>query len=243
MLDWIGDNRAWLFDGLGVLVIGGIAAFFAARWRERRRRLPTGPPSAGRGGNALVIGGSGAARGGHGGSATPGAVSGGDGGHARVIGGQGTAIGGDGGRGGPYGPGGPGGSAEMLSSSGTVRGGDGGDTARPGRPALGGASPLEKLDELWIKSLPGMTDRYGLHKPGRGGDSYQAYVSWEERRYDMNVLLHLLERDHPGLLDAVDLEVAELSTVSEQDWWTHAVGLFPTETNRAMKHARDTEDA
>ncbi|MFN7113237.1 MAG: hypothetical protein ACK4PK_02650 [Alphaproteobacteria bacterium] len=174
--------------------------------------------------------------------------SGGAGGDATVNG-QGVARGGDGGRAGTHGyNGGKGGDATINGGGwGYARGGDGGDAYRPYRPALGARSPLAFMPS---QSYPieGMLDLYGVPVPGRGGDSYVAYVVFEGAKYCLNTLLHLLRGPVPKILDNgdkiiddIDQKAAAGGVKNEQDWWNLLVKLYPSEAYLCIKHIRDCE--
>ena len=164
---------------------------------------------------------------------------GGHGGSVKISGNMGVAIGGRGGRGGAYGcgSGGDGGGAE-IHGSGAAIGGDGGDAGRHGRPALGAASTLERLPEQGGWGLNSFVDDYGILQPGKGGDSYIAYIEFEGRQYCMNILLQLIRIWDTSMIDVVD----DYQLENEQGWWDIAVSLFPENTHKAMAHMRDCED-
>lgn len=172
---------------------------------------------------------------------------GGHGGSVEVFGDAGKAEGGNGGRGGAkgFGRGGDGGGG-TLHGSGYARGGDGGDAGRPERPALGAASTLSYVDDSWL-SVPGMTDRYGIPQPGKGGDSYTAYVTHDGYRYCLNILLQLLRGPIPEvvenreIIDTIDAIALSANISSEQEWWNLAVQYFPKETAAVMAHVRRCE--
>jgi hypothetical protein len=172
---------------------------------------------------------------------------GGHGGDAIIVDGPGIAVGGNGGRGGAkgYGQGGDGGRAisgpAKVLGPGLVKGGDGGDAGRPWRPALGAQSPLASV-ESFSNSFPGKTDIYGIPQPGKGGDSYIAYIEWNGRKYCMNILLQLIQLSKPSIIDRVDEMAADLKITAEQDWWNLAIKEFPEETEQVMAHMRTCED-
>jgi len=102
MISWMAENKEWLFDGIGVLLLSLAATGFGA-WIVRRRRgdkknQPFEPP--GKGGGALLIDATGNARGGDAGDGGGLFGPGGAGGTAVNIRSSGDAIGGKGGRGG-----------------------------------------------------------------------------------------------------------------------------------------------
>ena len=170
-------------------------------------------------------------RGGHGGSVT-------------VFGSSGKAIGGRGGRGGDegFGRGGDGGGGDH-SHGGTSIGGDGGDAGRLGRPALGAASTLERESEFkdsisWKISLATSVDEYGIMWPGRGGDSYEAQILFNERIYSLNVILRLIRIWESHVIDCIDLMGPE----NEQEWWNLAERHFPQLCERVIAHMRACED-
>lgn len=173
-------------------------------------------------------------RGGHGGSVT-------------IHGKSGIAEGGHGGRGGAqgYGKGGDGGCGTHYGG-GYARGGDGGDAGRPARPALGAPSTLCYGKTFWL-SLPGMQDIYGIPQPGKGGDSYTAYVNVDGYEYCLNILLQLLRGPIPkivqnqNIIDLIDEAGVDAGIRTEQEWWDLAVKLFPNETNAVMDHVRKCE--
>ena len=172
---------------------------------------------------------------------------GGRGGSAEIIGGPGIAEGGNGGFGGAAGSGrgGDGGDA-TLCSPGYARGGDGGDAGRPARPALGAASPLCSVDSSLLDH-PGMTDIYGIPQPGKGGDSYTAYVAHNGRKYCLNILLQLLRGPVPKIVDnteiisAIDALGLEVGVQTGQEWWDLAIEKYPEETAKVMAHMRNSE--
>ncbi|MEQ8345097.1 MAG: hypothetical protein RIB84_23985 [Sneathiellaceae bacterium] len=161
---------------------------------------------------------------------------GGKGGNATATGPKGIAIGGQGGRGGAAGYGAGGGSGGHASGGDFARGGDGGDAGRDARPALGARSPLSYRD-FDLPASPELNDKYGLFIPGRGGDSYEAYVFHEERRYHLNILLHLLREQDNSFIDYID----NLNPRNPQDWWDKAVKENPDLAERLMAHMRDCE--
>ncbi len=165
---------------------------------------------------------------------------GGRGGSVKVIGNAGIAIGGRGGRGGSYGcgSGGDGGGGGKHYGFGLAIGGDGGDAGRYGRPALGAASTSERLPEKGGWGLESSVDDYGIFQPGKGGDSYIAYIKFEGRQYCMNILLQLIRIWDTSMIDVVD----GYQFKNEQDWWEKAVSLFPENTHKAMAHMRACED-
>lgn len=172
---------------------------------------------------------------------------GGHGGSVKVVGGPGIAEGGNGGRGGSLGSGqgGDGGGA-TLEGSGYARGGDGGDAGRPARPALGAASSLCYVADSW-RPTHGMTDIYGIPQPGKGGDSHTAYVTYDDYRYCLNILLQLLRGpvpnliNNPEIIDTIDAVGVSAGISSEQDWWNLAVQHFPEETAAVMSYIRSCE--
>lgn len=172
---------------------------------------------------------------------------GGHGGSVEIVGGAGIAQGGNGGRGGypGYGRGGDGGGGK-LSGSGYIRGGDGGDAGRPARPALGAASSMCYVDFPLISQL-GLTDIYGIPQPGKGGDSYTAYVNYEGYTYSLNILLNLIRGpvpsiiNKPEIIDAIDELGLQAGIKTEQEWWDLAIAKFPKETFKAMSHIRRCE--
>lgn len=172
---------------------------------------------------------------------------GGHGGSVEIIGGPGIAEGGNGGRGGApgCGRGGDGGGGTHFGA-GYVRGGDGGDAGRPARPALGAASAMPHADSALIDLL-GLTDIYGIPQPGKGGDSYTAYVTRDGREYCLNVLLQLLRGpipkivDNPEIIDVIDALGVERGIKTEQEWWDLAVEKYPEETAEVMAHMRISE--
>lgn len=172
---------------------------------------------------------------------------GGHGGSVEIVGEQGIAEGGNGGRGGAlgYGRGGDGGGGTHFGP-GHARGGDGGDAGRPARPALGAPSPMCYTDSSWL-STPGVTDIYGIPQPGRGGDSYMAYVTHAGYRYCLNILLRLLDGpilkviNVPQLIDTVDTLGFHAGINTEQEWWNLAVEKYPDETSAVMAHMRICE--
>ena len=173
---------------------------------------------------------------------------GGHGGSVEIIEGNGVAEGGHGGRGGSpeFGRGGDGGGGKHFGS-GYVRGGDGGDAGRPARPALGGLSSMCYMNSSFFLSLPGITDIYGIPKPGRGGDSYAAYVTHEGYEYCLNVLLDLIRSpipniiNKPEIIDTIDELGIAAEVKTEQEWWELAVEKFSEETSKAMKHMKTCE--
>ena len=173
---------------------------------------------------------------------------GGHGGSVEIIG-AGVADGGNGGRGGApgHGQGGDGGGGRHHGS-GYARGGDGGDAGRPARPALGAVSTMCHTDASWLQ-IPGMTDIYGIPQPGKGGDSYTAYVNHEGRKYCFNILLQLLNGPIPDIIDNTEIidiidETGRINGITtEQEWWDSAVRKFPAETAKVMAHMRNCEDA
>lgn len=173
---------------------------------------------------------------------------GGHGGSVEIVGGPGIAEGGDGGRGGApgCGRGGDGGGGTHFGS-GYVRGGDGGDAGRPARPALGAASSMCYVDPSWL-SLPGMTDIYGIPQPGKGGDSYTAYVNHDGYEYCLNILLQLIRGpipriiNNPEIIDAIDALCFDAGVKKEQEWWDMAVEKYPKETSMIMMHMRICEE-
>ncbi|RZQ76309.1 MULTISPECIES: hypothetical protein [Vibrio] len=180
------------------------------------------------------------------------ASRGGDGGKAEIIGCPGIAEGGNGGRGGALGceSGGSGGSAKVVTvqaiSHAYARGGDGGDAARPARPALGAVSPMSYTDNP-PEILQEISDIYGIPQPGKGGDSYVAFVNHEGYRYCLNILLQLIQGPMPNLIntpeliDIVDKMANDRKIKTEQEWWDLAVEKFPRETSKAMEHIRSAE--
>ena len=90
MLTWLENNKQWVFDGIGVMVLGALVALIKRLFFRKR------DGGGGAGGTAEVIG-DGEARGGKGGNSGS-FGSGGKGGNARVAG-TGKAMGGDGGKG------------------------------------------------------------------------------------------------------------------------------------------------
>lgn len=165
---------------------------------------------------------------------------GGNGGSITITGPTGTAIGGYGGRGGAsgYGRGGDGGGGKH-SSPGTAIGGNGGDAGRPHRPALGGASGLERSPDIistWGAALP--TDIYGIFQHGSGGDSYESTIEVRGRAYSFNILLRLLQIWEHSILDTID----DLEHTNEQDWWDKACFHFPEKTKKAIDHMTYCED-
>lgn len=168
---------------------------------------------------------------------------GGHGGAVEIIEGTGVAEGGNGGRGGDqgYGRGGDGGGG-TLTGNGYIRGGDGGDAGRPGRPALGAVSPICYADPS-LYTLSDVTDAYGIPQPGKGGDSYIAYVTHDGYRYSLNILLQLIRGPVPNLIDKPELIdfIDELGIKTEQEWWDQAIQKFPEETSKVMAHMRACE--
>lgn len=172
---------------------------------------------------------------------------GGHGGSVRMIGGAGRAEGGDGGRGGSsgYGRGGDGGGGVHVGG-GYSRGGDGGDAGRPARPALGAKSPLCYSDFSRIP-IPGITDIYEIPQPGKGGDSYIAYVVFSGYKYCLNILLQLMSGFCPRIIanteiiNLVDEAGLRAGIQTEQEWWELAVKMFPTETAAVMEHVKNCE--
>ncbi len=174
---------------------------------------------------------------------------GGHGGSAEIIGGSGIAVGGNGGRGGSsgFGRGGDGGGGKHYGS-GYVRGGDGGDAGRPARPALGALSSMCYLEkDNFALSLPGINDIYGIPQPGKGGDSYTAYVIHDGYEYSLNILLNLIRTpvpniiNKPEIIDAIDELGVVVGVKTEQEWWDLAVEKFPEETSKVMCHMRICE--
>jgi hypothetical protein len=183
------------------------------------------------------------------------ASRGGDGGKAEIIGCPGIAEGGNGGRGGTleYGNGGRGGDAKVVTvqndaaiSYAYARGGDGGDAGRLARPALGAVSPMSYTNNP-PEILQGLTDIYGIPQPGKGGDSYVAFVNHEGYKYCLNILLQLIQGPMPNLInkpeiiDIIDETVLDKKIKTEQEWWNLAVDKFPKETSKAMAHIRSAE--
>lgn len=172
---------------------------------------------------------------------------GGHGGSVEIVGGPGIAEGGNGGRGGAagHGRGGDGGGG-TLHGVGYIRGGDGGDAGRPARPALGAASTMGYTGFSFLNSL-GTTDIYGIPQPGKGGDSYTAYVTHGGRKYCLNILLQLLRGpvpmiiDNSEIIDAIDALGFELGIKTEQEWWNLAIEKYPEETEKVMEHMRICE--
>ena len=172
---------------------------------------------------------------------------GGNGGSVEIVGGPGIAEGGNGGRGGASGCGrGGDGGGGTLFGAGYIRGGDGGDAGRPARPALGAASTMSYTHP----SLPdflGTTDIYGIPQPGKGGDSYTAYVTHGGREYCLNILLQLLRGpipeivDNPNIIDSIDALGFELGIKTAQEWWDLAVEKCPEEAAKVMAHMRVCE--
>lgn len=166
---------------------------------------------------------------------------GGRGGSAEIQGQVGTAIGGSGGRGGdvPGAKGGDGGNAIQIGP-GVAIGGDGGDAGRLGRPTLGAPSVSERLldSDRAHFLLATQVDCYGILMIGRGGDSGEATVVFEERSYSLNVLLKLLRIWQNEIIDIVD----HLGPTSPQAWWETAYANFPNQCERAMAHMRKCED-
>jgi len=174
---------------------------------------------------------------------------GGHGGSVEIIGGSGIAVGGSGGRGGSSGSGrgGDGGGGKHYGS-GYVRGGDGGDAGRPARPALGALSSMCYLDEDHFSlALPGIKDIYGIPQPGKGGDSYTAYVIHDGYEYCLNILLNLVRTpmpniiNKPEIIDAIDELGVVVGVKTEQEWWDLAVEKYPEETSKAMSHIKTCE--
>ncbi|WP_306151413.1 hypothetical protein [Roseovarius sp. MMSF_3281] len=164
---------------------------------------------------------------------------GGRGGNAKVVG-QGTAVGGIGGKGGALGIGGDGGSAEVVGN-GLAIGGDGGDAGYPFRPALGAPSVMERQKTLLGQDFSNdrtAIDKYGLIHIGRGGDSYECEVSFDDRKYPLNVLLRLLRIWDENILVDVDTTNPDCP----QDWWNTAVDRHPELAFKAMEHIRYCED-
>ena len=92
MLDWLWNNKEWIFAGIGVSALSIIVALirkFTAR--------PTPQAAGGEGGNAAIIMGKGEAYGGAGGRGGGQLGPGGRGGSGRIIGGDGKVTGGAGG--------------------------------------------------------------------------------------------------------------------------------------------------
>jgi hypothetical protein len=141
---------------------------------------------------------------------------GGHGGSVQIVGAPGIAEGGNGGRGGAPGhvQGGDGGGG-THSGSVYARGGDGGDAGRPARPALGAPSPMCYISGSKF-DLPGLRDIYGIPQPGKGGDSYTAYVSHGGRDYCLNILLQLIRGpvpaiiENPEIIDIIDAQALEM---------------------------------
>lgn len=172
---------------------------------------------------------------------------GGNGGSVEILGGPGIAEGGNGGRGGAlgHGNGGDGGGGTLIGS-GYARGGDGGDAGRPSRPALGARSTISYLNmPLFASAIP--TDIYGIPQPGKGGDSYTAFVEHGNRKYCLNILLQLLSGFSPKIagnseiIDKVDELGIKVDVKTEQQWWDLAVKEYPTETSKVMLYIQTCE--
>jgi len=174
---------------------------------------------------------------------------GGHGGSVEIVGGSGIAEGGNGSRGGApeYGRGGDGGGGTHFGfGADYVRGGDGGDAGRPARPALGAASTMCYFDSS-VLSLPGVINIYGIPQPGKGGDSYTAYVIHDGYRYCLNILLQLIRGpipiviDNSGIIDIIDELGVKAGIKTEQEWWDLAIEKFPKETSEVMAYMRASE--
>ncbi len=130
--------------------------------------------SAGRGGDASVVGDSSLAKGGDAGDGVIG--DGGRGGDANVLGSNSVAIGGQGGRGG-IGPGMPGGDVSIEGDNAIGMGGQGGEASQSdGRGGRGGRAPASPYFESWLGNgvrRPHMKRPYGEpnNDYGSGGDA------------------------------------------------------------------------
>lgn len=159
---------------------------------------------------------------------------GGDGGNASAIGSDAIAVGGRGGRGGNHrnATGGQGGDAYAETGYSSF-GGNGGDANRLGRPALGGSAvDLNDISEdLSVERLRtlGLIDKYGLPTYGYGGSNRESWIIHDRELLCMNILIRLIDKKYPEMLDKVDCEYAMVNCDIDQEWWDLAFKLFPKE--------------
>lgn len=234
----------------GVLTaVGAVLTVWGEMLRSRTRDPdPTPRSQGGRGGDVVFVRSRGTATAGDGGDAGP-PGRGGAGGTVTMIDSDGSATGGRGGRGGlPGSFGGDGGGGEVTGQPfGRIHaaGGDGGDAARLGRPALGAQSPLAEHGPDWALNLPGSRDQYGIPLPGRGGDSYQAYVDLDGHTYDMNAMLKLLQMRNRSIIDDVDEAAARdnIRAYEHQKWLRWAMALYPEDVRDVLRHMYQVDDS
>ncbi|MEZ5880694.1 MAG: hypothetical protein R3D35_08545 [Nitratireductor sp.] len=114
-------------------------------------------------------------------------------------------------------------------------GGDGGEAGFPFRPNLGAPSSLPATLLLHPETRKKVCDKYGIIKPGTGGDSHSEEISHNNNCYSLNTILKLIRIWDAGAISEIDA-LAATKNAGAQQWWELLVDTRPDLAHRATKH-------